>query len=614
MKPVKTTVKRILSLLLCLCLLVSTGTAALAQQQTTGAEPDENGCYTACKGACGHTPSIILHGIGQSQTFVCDENDQPLVDAKGKTITGWPLYFDTDYAIKQLLFPLLLMLITQHDLGLTSKAEKVVAELVKWNRCDENGKPIYNVKTVKYPYSLARCSQEEKDYIYNNIPLQTYTAAAGEDHLYYFAYNSFGNNIEICDELYAFIEQVKRETGHDKVNLAPISLGGTVANGLLEYHPDVIESLDRVVYIIPALNGSNIIGDLFKNNLSTSGKMVYETMFPLLTEDEVTGNLINVLIRLVPDSVLHRLVDKVISGLMQGVFRNVTNMWALVPSEDYPTCREMWLSGEENAAIRRQTDRYYQAQLHSNANIQKMVDAGVGVFDVVDYSYPLYCFVDSWDKVNADGIIQIESTGMGVSSVPKGQTLPDGYTQKFVNKLGGCNCADPAHHNHITPDREVDGSTAMLPDHTFFFYNADHERTGRNDVVMKLATALMLDHRITDVYSDPAFPQFNVGRDGKSLQNDLINYDRSVDRSAYTPEQLARYDAARDEAQRMLDNTVVNAQEDERVRTAYYDTLCDMGLRSPPEPEKESRVRLGKFLKGLNDLLNKTIGYRSFHK
>ncbi len=604
---------RILALLLCLCLIFPAGTAALAQGET-GAAPDANGCYTACKGECGHTPSIILHGIGQSQTYVCDENNVPLVDAKGKTITGWPIYVDTDYAIKKLLFPLLLMLITQHDLGFTDKAEQVMAELLKWNRCDENGKPIYNVQTVKYPYSLARCTQGEKNYIYNCIPLQTYTAAAGEDHLYYFAYNSFGNNIDICDELYAFIEQVKRETGHDKVNLVPISLGGTVANGLLEYHPDVIDSLDRVVYIIPALNGSNIIGDLFKNNLSTSGEMVYEKMFPLLTEDEVTGNLINILIRLVPDSVLHKLVDKVISGMMKGVFTNVTNMWALVPSEDYPTCREMWLSGEEHAAIRRQTDRYYQAQLNSGKNIQKMVDAGVGVFDVVDYSYPLYCFVDSYDKVNADGIIQIESTGMGVSSVPRGQTLPDGYAQKFVNRIGTNNCADPEHHNHISPDREVDGSTALLPDHTFFFYNADHEKTGRNDVVMKLATALMLDHRITDVYSDPKFPQFNVGRDGKSLQNDLAYYDARVDRSAYTPEQLARYDAARDNAQRMLDDTVVKQGECEQVKQEYYDALCDMGLRSPPEPEKESRVRLGKFLKGLNDLLNKTWGYRSFHK
>ena len=47
--------------------------------------------------------------------------------------------------------------------------EQVVAELLKWNRCDENGRPIYNVQTVKSPYRLARCSAEEKNYIYDLI-------------------------------------------------------------------------------------------------------------------------------------------------------------------------------------------------------------------------------------------------------------------------------------------------------------------------------------------------------------------------------------------------------------------------------------------------------------
>ncbi|HBL40890.1 MAG TPA: hypothetical protein DDY98_04690 [Ruminococcaceae bacterium] len=235
------------------------------------------------------------------------------------------------------------------------------------------------------------------------------------------------------------------------------------------------------------------------------------------------------------------------------------------------------------------------------------------MFDVVDYSYPLYCFVDSFDKVNADGIIQIESTGMGVYSVPKGQTLPSNYQQKFVNKLGTNNCSDPSHHNHISPDREVDGSTALLPDQTFFFYNQDHESTGHNDVIMKLATALMYDHRITSVYSDPNYPQFNVGRVGEKLEKEIAEYDGKIVRSAYSAELLNRYDDARAKALAELDNTVVKQGEYEKVRDNYYAVLCDMGLREPPEEEDASRVRLGKVLKAINNLLNKTVGYRSFN-
>lgn len=68
---------------------------------------------------------------------------------------------------------------------------------------------------------------------------------------------------------------VKRDTGHDKVNIVPISLGGTVANGLLEYYgesnPDgknVYKDLNKVVYIVPALDGSSIVGDIYKKQLT----------------------------------------------------------------------------------------------------------------------------------------------------------------------------------------------------------------------------------------------------------------------------------------------------------------------------------------------------------
>ena len=49
---------------------------------------------------------------------------------------------------------------------------------------------------------------------------------------------------------------MKRETGHDKINIAAISLGGTIANSLFDRYPDLYASLDRVVYIVPALDGS----------------------------------------------------------------------------------------------------------------------------------------------------------------------------------------------------------------------------------------------------------------------------------------------------------------------------------------------------------------------
>lgn len=608
----KKRVFRIIAALLCICLVVpgilgTTVSADTAEEYLT--TPDENGCYTYCKGNCEHTPSIIIHGIGQSNTYLADEDGNPVKDDDGKTITGWPLYIDVNYAIKELLFPLLFSVIFQRDCGLIDKIPDVVAELFKWNSFDENGDNVYNIVVEKYPYSVARCNDYEKNEIYGNIPLNDYSAIAGEDHLYYFAYNSFGNNVDICAELTEFIEMVKKETGHDKVNLVPISLGGTIANGLLEYYPDTYKSLDRVVYIIPALNGSNLLGDIFKGEFSTSPEMAYEVMFPMLLEDATMGNLINILIRIVPYDLLCDIVYTILDSLVRDVLINCTTMWSLIPKEDFIYCRDKYYAGINNSEVRKEIDMYYQAQCNSLANIQKLVDNGVEVFDIVDYSYPLYCIVPSWDEVNADGIIQIESTGMGIESCYVDEQFPADYVQKNVNALGGNNCSDPS-HDHIPDDREIDASTCLLPDHTFFFYKADHEGTGRNDVVMKLATALLADHQITDVYSNPNFPQFNVGRETKWLRNTLKEA-KNIDRSTLSAEDAAQLQAAIDATDAYLNNTVVKLGEQEIIENQLDAALVQIGYKEAPENETVNTI-FGYILKGINDLLNKTLGYKSF--
>ena len=180
----------------------------------------------------------------------------------------FPAIFDVKTIVMRVLVPALLTLVTQNDAGLSSALKDVVLDSFAVNMCDENGKNTGNIEVEKYPYSVAECSDYEKGEIYDNIPLQAYSEIAGEDHLYYFAYNSFGNNRDIVDELYDFIQMVKEETGHDKVNIVPISMGGSIANGLLEYYPDVVNDLNKVVYIVPALNGSTIVGDLYTKNFT----------------------------------------------------------------------------------------------------------------------------------------------------------------------------------------------------------------------------------------------------------------------------------------------------------------------------------------------------------
>ena len=204
--------------------------------------------------------------------------------------------------------------------------------------------------------------------------------------------------------------------------------------------------------------------------------------------------------RIIPDEVLEGALQSVAGCLVEEIAANITALWGLCPKEYYLEASEALLA--DKPEIKKQTDRYYKAQQNSLKNIQTLVDKGVEVYNIVDYDAPLYQIGTSWNEDNADGVIHLSSTAMGVHSAIVGETLGEDYKQANTSK----NCSDPS-HNHISPDNVVDASTGLLPDTTFYFDGQKHEQTALNTNILTLALRI-LENKITDVYSDPAYPQF----------------------------------------------------------------------------------------------------------
>lgn len=534
-----------------------------------------------CNGDCDTCPAIIVPGIGQSNVWALDDDGEYLLDDDGDRISCFPAVFDVASIIPKAIIPVIMTLFTQKDFFLSEALCSVVHDAFAVNMCDENGKNTGNIEIEKYPYSVAECSDYEKQQIYNNIPLQAFSEMAGEDHLYYFAYTSFGNNYDIVTELYEFIQMVKDQTGHDKVNIVPISMGGSLANGLLDYYPQVMDDLNKVVYIVPALNGSTIVGDLYTKNFAFFDTDFLYNGFLEALMDEEEARMIEVIARIVPDEVLSSALKNVANCLVEDVAANVTSLWGLCPKEYYPEAAEMLLSSKPE--IKRQTDLYYKAQCNSLKNIQTLVDKGVEVFNIVDYDVPLYLIGNSWNDDNADGVIHLSSTAMGVHSALVGETLGDTYKQANTS----VNCSDPT-HNHISPDNVVDASTGLLPDHTFYFDGQGHEQTARNDAIISLATELLATDDIKDVYSTPDYPQFNAKRDPRKLKNEYIPQAKAVDTTTLAPEDAAELKAAIEEAEAFVNNTASYFGQQQEVEERLINILVKIGVREArveEEPE-----------------------------
>ena len=536
---------------------------------------------TECGGNCDTCPAIVVPGIGQSNVWALDENGDYLLDDEGERISCFPAIFDVASIVKKVIFPALLTLMTQHDIGLSDALCDVVLDAFAVNMCDTSGKNTGNIEVEKYPYSVAECSDYEKEQIYDNIPLQNFSEMAGEDHLYYFAYNSFGNNYDIVTELYSFIQMVKKETGHDKVNIVPISMGGSIANGLFQYYPQVMDDLNKVVYIVPALNGSTIVGDLYTKNLAFFDTEFLYNGFLEALMDEEDARMIEVIARILPDEVLSSVLHNVADCLVEDVAANITMLWGLCPKEYYPEASKALL--KDKPEIKRQTDMFYEAQLNSLSNIQKLVDKGVEVFDIVDYDVPLYLIGNSWNDDNADGVIQLSSTAMGVKSAIVGETLGDNYQQANSST----NCSDPT-HNHVSPDKVVDASTGLLPDHTFYFDGQNHEQTARNDAIISLATRLLATDDIKDVYSSPDYPQFSGRRDPRKLKNDLIPAAKAVDASSLSEADAAELAAAIAEAEAFVNSTACYDGQQKEIEDRLINILVKVGAREAAVEEEPS--------------------------
>ena len=579
------------------------------------ATPDEE-VMTACKGSCGQCPSLVIPGIFQSEVFLYDENGEIAVNADGEQYAG-PFYLESTMeivkvALSKALVPLIMALVLQRDVAdmLATNVGEAIGEILMTNiKCDENGDPIKDIRATKYPTSVEYLSEHDREHILDNVPLQKYIDVAGADHLYFFSYYSLGNMIDTVEELYDYIQLIKKQTGHDKINIVPISQGGSLANMLLQMYKDkgrdISEDINRIVYVVPAKNGSTLVGEIIEYGLLDDDEAIYGYMIPKLLEGDWYGYLINLALRIFPKDVLNSILDSAVKGLVDGL-KYSTLIWGLCPKENYPAGAEMYLSDESTKEIRRQTDIFYQAQCNADQNILDAIASGVKVFDICGYNYSLYAIVDSWDNVNADGIIQLESTSMGAVSYGVDVELPEDY----VTENPHCTNYE---HNHIDPHNIVDARAGLLPDTTFYFYNQNHEKTGNNDVVMRLAVDLLTDENFVDVYSYPdRYPQFNTARNTKGISND-IKAAKTMDFSAMDPAVAAELEAAIAKVEAELENTVVDNEALDAAKEEFYAARAKArGEQYPAENEDQTNEILGKIFKLASDVTYKFFGPRGW--
>jgi len=562
------------------------------------------------------TPVILIHGNTQSDVYLYkDDNVTRVLDDNGDPVKNWMPAFDIGEMVKRLIGPLLLSLLLQRDIGLTTAIKGVFSDTLYLLQMDDDGMPVHNMRVESYvdtngrPQSLAECSEELRDNANRRLRINERDPRVSDDYIYYFAYDSFGNNAENTKQLAEYIKGVSHKHGGAKVSLVAISLGGTLINSLMhDYYNQVVPLLCSVIYVVAAVDGTTLVGDIYTRQLSVDNENLYRDMFPGLLEAFGSpgwiGYLLNVAVRLLPKKVLLSGIDSVIDVLVGEFLSRNTTLWSLVPKDYYEAARDMWLQGEKDAAIRAQTDHYYQAQKNSRANILRMRGDGVRVYSITNYDVPLFAIAGSYAKYNADSVLHFDSTSLGATAGYINTPLPADY--RPVNPV----CTDPD-HNHMSPDGVVDASTGILPDQTWFFRYGMHDRTSDNDLAMRLIIRLATASKYETVYTMEDWPQFNYARESRWLRVDLLPQAEAADQTKLSEKDAQELAAAIAQAKAMLAKTVAVPGEYERALERLLAILVKLGLREAAKPDYAAMI-LDPMFSFINRALYRVPGPRGF--
>lgn len=550
------------------------------------------------------TPVIIVHGMSQNNTYLLNEDGSRMKDDNGDYITGWPLEIDVMALIKEALVPLITSVVSRSDAGLTDAMRKGAYEALYAIHKDNEGNYITPVEVPCYECPMSELPEDLKAEYYEFLRLQGLAEIVGEDNIYYFGYDSFGDVIGETEKLHHFIHDVVLpQTGADQVRLCNISLGGTIGVNYLETYPEDYFLIKRMLFVIPAIDGSDIIGDLLTNNVSVlyDREMLYSKFLPSLLGETPLAYLLNIVLRILPTDVMQSALGGLVEGVVESGVRTTTIMWALCPTDYYEEAREKWLADDEYAVIREKVDYYMQARANFGENIAELKEGGTEVFDIVCYGGGMFPLCKDYNVTNGDGIVHANSASMGATFANVGETLPEDYV------AAGTYCNNPA-HDHISPDRTVDPTTGLLPCTTWYIKNQDHEKLPNNDVALKMAFDIMTDDNIEDVYSRPdVYPQYNEGR-LVHMAREYLEIWENADKSKLSESEIAYVQEAVDEVNKQLSETIVvtekwkEAEEDLRV------ALISVDLLENTDPTSADKA-FTSVMQGMNEGFNFVFDY-----
>ena len=303
---------------------------------------------------------------------------------------------------------------------------------------------------------------------------------------YWFRYDWRLDPIKTAGDFKSYVDDILASTGCDKVGIVASCLGTNVITAYLAVYPEhAAKSIRGVAYDGSVVGGAEILSEVICAKFKVDPTAVNRILIDcdatgLFNVDEFINITIEMLDRTgVLDTLIgttekllyDKLVEGVTSALALSTFYTWPNYWACVSPEEYESAKYYVFGAEgsekrkEYAGLIEQLDRYDRVVRQRIPEIlTQTVNNGVHFGAISKYGFQNLPICETSESVS-DQFASVKRSSFGATTGTIYRDLSEEYIASRVEAGFG---------KYISPDKQIDASTCLFPDSTWFIKGSSH--------------------------------------------------------------------------------------------------------------------------------------------
>ena len=315
-----------------------------------------------------------------------------------------------------------------------------------------------------------------------------------------------------ADQLHEYIEAVLAATGETEVALLGRCLGDCITAAYMEKYDG--EYVTDYISYASALNGAEFCSKAFCGDLYIDADGVERFVYDLeLATDSNMNEFIQAFVTVLNktygldflawsiNNVYPDIYLKIVPRLLRDMYGNFPAYWAMVSDEDYEKAKETVFYGvdkEQYATFIDVIDNYhYNVQVKAPEMFREFSENGINVTNVTKYGYQTLPVIKDADVLGED-FCTVTKASFGATTATIDTVLSDDYIA-----AAQANGTD----RYISPDKQIDASTCVSPDTTWFVKNLKHQTF---PTVINPLFNYIINAENPNVFDNEDFPQYLV--------------------------------------------------------------------------------------------------------